>query len=63
MPWKIEFYDEKVEDSIKDWPKGIKAKFLWLSNVIEQFGPAEIGTPHIEPMGKGLFEIRVKASE
>lgn len=63
MSWKIEFYDKKVENSIKEWPEGLIAKFLWLSNVIEMFGPHDVGMPHIKPLGQGLFEIRVKAHE
>jgi phage-related protein len=63
MNWKIVFYNEKVENSIKEWPDGIIAKFLWVSNVIEKFGPTKIGMPHIKALGQGLFEIRVKANE
>lgn len=63
MPWKIEFYDKKVEECIKEWPAGILAKFIWISDVIAKFGPAEVGMPHVKAMGQGLFEIRVKASE
>ena len=62
MSWKIEFFDEKVEKSIKEWPESLLAKFTWISEIIETFGPAEIGMPHVKAMGKGLFEIRVKAS-
>jgi phage-related protein len=63
MAWKIEFYDKKVEESVKEWPKDILAKFIWVTEMIETFGPAEVGMPHIKPMGQGLFEIRVKACE
>ena len=63
MSWKIEFYSKKVEDSINEWPSGIVAKFIWLSNVIETFGPDKIGMPHIKNLKKGLFEIRIKAKE
>lgn len=63
MFWKIEFYDKKVEEDIKDWPERILAKFLWVSDVIEKFGPAEVGMPHVKAMGQGLFEIRVKSNE
>jgi len=63
MAWNIEFYDKKVEKNIKEWPEGILAKFIWIIEVIEKFGPAEIGMPHIRPMSQGLFEIRVKARE
>jgi hypothetical protein len=61
MLWKIEFYSKKVEDSIKEWPEGILAKFAWVSDAIEKFGPADVGMPHVRPLGQGLFEIRVKA--
>src|SRR5271157_2224753 len=63
MLWKIEFYNKKVEDSIKEWPAGILAKFAWISDAIEKFGPADVGMPHVRPLGQGLFEIRVKAKE
>ena len=63
MLWKIEFYSQKVEDSIKEWPEGILAKFIWVSDIIERFGPADVGMPHVKPLSHGLFEIRVKAKE
>ncbi|MFA5306763.1 MAG: type II toxin-antitoxin system RelE/ParE family toxin [Candidatus Babeliales bacterium] len=63
MRWTIEFYDKKVEASIKDWPEGILAKFVWISAVIEEAGPADVGMPHIKALGQGLFEIRVKGKE
>lgn len=63
MSWKIGFYNKKVEESIREWPVGVFAKFLWLLSVIKQFGPHEVGMPHIKVLGKGLFEIRVKAHE
>ena len=63
MLWKIEFYDEKVKANIKEWPAGILAKFIWVSDAIEKVGPADIGMPHIRALGQGLFEIRVKARE
>lgn len=63
MSWKIEFYDKKVENSIKEWPEGLIAKFLWLANIIEMFGPHDVGMPHVKPLSQGMFEIRVKAHE
>lgn len=63
MSWKIVFYDEKVETSIKKWPIKVLAKFIWVSELIEKFGPTELGMPHIKVLGKGLLEIRVKAKD
>lgn len=63
MNWTIEFYDKKIEKNLKGWPQGIKAKFSWIVDLIEEFGPEEIGMPHIKPLGQGLFEIRAKGLE
>ena len=63
MSWKIGFYNKKVEVSIEEWPSNIFTKFLWIADLIKQFGPADVGMPHIKSLGKGLFEIRVKANE
>ncbi len=57
MSWKIEFYSNEVQDSIHAWPTGIGEKFLRIIDLIEDFGPADVGSPHIEPFGKGLKEI------
>ena len=61
MSWKIEFYDG-VEDAILDMPPKIQARMLKLLELIEKHG-ANLGSPHTESMGDGLFEIRAKAQE
>lgn len=63
MKWNVSFYDKKVAKSIEEWPVGIKAKFTKIVELIEKFGPTEIGMPYIKPMKKGLFEIRAQGSE
>lgn len=62
MNWKVEFYNEKVEEQTIAFPKGILADFLRVVELIEEFGPL-IGRPHTSPLGKGLFEIRAKGRE
>lgn len=63
MKWTVDFYDKQVAKSIHEWPTKIKAKLLKIIELIEDFGPIEIGMPHIKPMGQGLFEIRAKGEE
>lgn len=60
--WKVEFFNEMVEEQTLAFPKGILADFLRVVELIEEFGPA-IGRPHTAPLGKGLFEIRAKGRE
>ncbi|KTD39442.1 hypothetical protein Lmor_0093 [Legionella moravica] len=62
MTWKVEFYNESVEKAILDMPLKIQARMLKLLELIEEHG-ANLGSPHTEPMGDGLFEIRAKAQE
>jgi DNA-binding XRE family transcriptional regulator len=60
--WKVEFFNEMVEEQTLAFPKAILADFLRVVELIEEFGPA-IGRPHTAPLGKGLFEIRAKGRE
>lgn len=63
MFWKIEFYDTSVKQDIYEWPESILAKFIWISEALELFGPTKLGMPHVKPMGQGLFEIRAKGKD
>lgn len=62
MTWKVEFYNDSVERSILDMPPKIQARMLKLLELIEKHG-ANLGPPHTESMGEGLFEVRAKAQE
>ena len=43
-------------------PAGLLARFLRCAERVEAFGP-DLGMPHTKPMGRGLFELRLKATE
>jgi phage-related protein len=62
MTWTVEFFSKSVEDDILDMPPKIQARMIKLLELIEKHG-ANLGSPHTEPMGNGLFEIRAKAKE
>jgi len=57
MTWKVEFYNESVEEDILNMPPKIQARMIKLLELIEKHG-ANLGPPHTEAMGEGLFEIR-----
>jgi phage-related protein len=63
MNWKVDFYNDAVMESINKWPPKIYAKFINIVDLIEEFGPVDVGMPHIKPFGQGLFEIRAKGKE
>lgn len=62
MSWKVTFFSNKVKEETLNFPIGILSNFLHIAEIIEEFGPT-IGKPYTAPMGKGLFEIRVKGKE
>jgi phage-related protein len=43
-------------------PVGIGARYYAISNRMKAQGP-NLGMPHVKPMDKGLYEIRVKGRE
>lgn len=61
MSWEIEFY-RGVEEDILNLPTKIQARMIRLLELMEVHG-ANLGPPHTEAMGNGLFEIRAKAKE
>jgi phage-related protein len=62
MTWSIEYYSRAVEQTILRLPPGILARYLRLTDLMLEFGPA-LGMPHTRAMGGGLFELRVKGQE
>ncbi len=62
MTWTVSFYNEKVKQQVLAFPTGILANFLHIVDLIEEFGP-NLGKPHTEALGGGLFEIRAKGQE
>ncbi|MHC4873273.1 MAG: type II toxin-antitoxin system RelE/ParE family toxin [Planctomycetota bacterium] len=63
MPkWTIEYFNEKVEKAILKLPSGLLARYLHLTDLIEEFGP-NLGMPHTRALGDKLFELRMKSKE
>lgn len=62
VKWKITYYNESVSEGIEKWPVKIRAKYLYIVKLIQEHGP-NLGAPHTEPMGDGLFEIRARGKE
>ena len=62
MSWSIAFYNDKVAKETAQLPLGIRASFVRIAELIEEFGP-DLGRPHTAPLGGGLFEIRAKGRE
>ena len=62
MAWSIEYYSPAVEQTILRLPPGLLARYLRLTDLMLECGPA-LGMPHTRAMGGGLFELRVRGQE
>lgn len=62
MPFVIDFYNERVKSHVASLPKTLLARFIALSDRMEQYGP-DLGEPHTLSVGGGLFEMRLKGAE
>jgi phage-related protein len=62
MTWTVTFYSKRFENEILAFPAGLLARFLRYAERMEAFGP-DLGMPHTRALGRGLFELRIKAAE
>src|SRR5437660_3738816 len=62
MEWEIVYYSDDAQQAILEFPAGIQARYIHLTERMLTFGP-DLGMPHTRAMGKGLFELRLKSRE
>ncbi|CAM8763347.1 Type II toxin-antitoxin system RelE/ParE family toxin [Burkholderia pseudomallei] len=60
--WTVVYYNERVKRDVFALPAGILADYLWLLDLMQEFG-ADLRMPHSRAMGGGLFELRPKGKE
>ena len=62
MPWTIDYYGEAVRLEIEALPVGIRAAYVRLTDLLEEFG-LDLRMPHSRAMGGGLYELRPRGRE
>ena len=62
MRYTITYYSEAVEDEILALPVTLQARYATLTRRMLDVG-ANLGEPHTEAFGGGLFELRLKGAE
>ncbi len=51
-----------MEEDILNLPDSLLARYIRLTELMQSNG-ADLGMPHTEALGKGLFELRLKGKE
>lgn len=63
MSWSIELLDKRVEKELTSLPETLQARFLRISDLLETYGPEEIGMPHVRPLRNKLWEMRLRGKD
>lgn len=61
MPWTVSLIPE-AESELMRMPADIRARFLRVAELLETFGPQQVGMPHVRPLEGKLWEMRRRAA-
>jgi phage-related protein len=62
MEYRIEYFSPDVEEEILSLPDSLAARYIFLTRRMTVIG-ANLGPPHTDSFGDGLFELRLKGSD
>ncbi len=62
MNYSIRYYSEAVRRDIDELPLTLRARYAALTSRMILHG-ANLGEPHTQALGDGLFELRLKGTE
>jgi len=62
VDYSIEYYSDSVADEILALPDTLAARYVVLTRRMVAVGP-NLGAPHTDTFGDGLFELRLKGQE
>ncbi len=62
MEYTITYYNETVKADIEALPLALRVRYTALTQRMAEVG-ANLGVPHTEGFGNGLFELRLKGQE
>lgn len=62
MEYSIHYYSERVQDDVLGLPDSLAARYVVLTRRMVAVGP-NLGPPHTDAFGDGLFDLRLKGAE
>ena len=62
MAYSILYYNEQVQEDIMNLSLILQARYIGLTSRMIEYGP-NLGLPHTDSFGSGLFELRLKGAE
>jgi len=62
MAWHVHLLDA-AEMELALLPADMKARFLRVAELLEAFGPNQVGLPHVRPLESKLWEMRMSGKD
>jgi len=62
VSYSIIYFSEQVQEAILTLPATLQARYIGLTDRMVEHGP-NLGLPHTDALGGGLFELRLKGAE
>ena len=63
MVWIVETLDSRVDEELEALPCDMRARFVWISQLIETHGLQNVHEPYIKHIEDVLWEIRIKGKD
>jgi phage-related protein len=62
VTYSIIYYSDQVQEDVLALPDTLQARYIGLTARMIEHGP-NLGLPHTDALGGGLFELRLKGAE
>jgi phage-related protein len=63
MSWTVETLNDIVDAEIAELPADMRARFVHISRLIEEFGIERVREPHVKHLRGPLWEMRMKGRD
>jgi phage-related protein len=63
MAWTVETLNEVVDAELEELPADMRARFRYISQLIEEFGVDRVREPHVKHLRGSLWEMRLKGKD
>jgi phage-related protein len=63
MAWRVETLNAAVDAELQALPADMRARFVHISRLIEEFGLERVREPHVKHLRGRLWEMRLKGRD
>lgn len=61
--WEVILASDTVANEVERLPADMQASYLRLTELLEEFGPFDLGMPYVRPLEDKLWEMRMRGRD